>query len=164
MSDAITKRDGDWVKSWIDGAREAARGAVTKAGSSKAGPYLRTGGSTVIQVGEGIAVGALLGASKVRFGVDASPGLVGAAALLALATADVSPVLSAHAANMAGQAAAVMADRRTQSFLGGWMGGGAKAVEGPSAMTPIGPAAQGPGGGDRILQTAARIAARRQAQ
>ena len=163
MSDALAKRQGDWVESWVKGARESVNGALTKVGKSGVGPYVRSGGSTLLQVGEGVAVGGVLGAAKARFGVDASPALMGASALLAVLSADVAPAFSAQAANVAGQAAAVMTDRRSQSFLGAWMGGGSpKAMPSPAEMKPIGPAIAGEGGGDRILRTAERIARRQQ--
>lgn len=163
MSDALAKRDGNWVESFIKGARETVHGAITKVSESGAGPYVHSGGSTLVQVGEGLAVGAVLGASKARLGVDASPALMGASAALSILSSGVSPTFSAHAAHVAGQAAAVMADRRTQSFLGGWMGGPSpKTVTSPAAMKPIGPAIAGEGGGDKILRTAERIARRQQ--
>lgn len=164
MVDALAKRDVPWVDSFIKGARESVHGAVTRVGASGVGPYVKAGGSVAVEVAEGATVGALLGASKARFGIDASPALMGVSAALAVFTADASPAFSAHATAVAGQAAAVMMDRKTQSFLGPMFGGASKAVSGSPEMKSVGPAVAGEGdvGGDRILQTAARIARRQQ--
>jgi hypothetical protein len=169
MSDALAKRNGDWVESWVKGARESVRGAISKVGESGVAPYVKSGGSALVHVTEGFAVGGMLGAAKVRFGVDASPALMGASAALSILASGASPTFSAHAAHVAGQAAAVMADRRTQSFLGSWMGGspsskGIAAPGAPGALKPVGPAIAGESGGDNIIRTAERIARRQQNQ
>jgi hypothetical protein len=148
MSDSAAIVKAPERESWVQSFVKRAKGEVATVTPKGATPYLSSAGSTVVEVGSGLVVGGLLGAIQAKTGIDASPALLGTGALLSIALAGTHPEAAKYARAAAGQAAAVLAARKAEMFLGG--------------MTPVkstGPAAASMHGeaSDPILRVAASM-------
>lgn len=138
MSDQIVKAPAvvPVKKTWVDDFMAKARGAGTAVADATPRSIKSVGrsvGSVVAEVGEGTLLGGLIGATRATFGVDASPAVMGVMSLAAVFLGDSHPTVAEVASRGAGQAAAIMADRRTEKFMGG---GGSP--EAPRGLRPIG--------------------------
>ena len=126
-------------RTWVDDFMSKARGAgvaVADAAPSSIKTVARSAGSVAAEVGEGAVLGGLIGAARATFGYDASPAVMGIGMVAGVLLAESHPVVAEVAARGAGQAAAIMADRKAEKLLGG--GGGTPQVEAPRGLKPIG--------------------------
>jgi hypothetical protein len=125
-------------KTWVDDFMAKARGAgtvVADATPSSLKTVGRSVGSVVAEVGEGAVLGGLIGAARATFGVDASPAVMGIGMAAAVFLGESHPMVAEVASRGAGQAAAIMADRRAEKLLGG---GGSSSEVSTQGLRPIG--------------------------
>ncbi len=123
-------------KTWVDDFMEKARGAgksVVEATPTSAKSVIRSAGSVAAEVGEGAILGGLIGAARATFGYDASPAVMGIGMAAGILLGESHPGVAEVASRAAGQASAIMFDRKAEKLLGG---GGASPA--PSGLKPIG--------------------------
>ena len=144
-------------KTWVDDFMAKARGAgtaVADATPSSMKSVGRSVGSVVAEVGEGAVLGGLIGAARATFGVDASPAVMGIGMAAAVFLGDSHPMVAEVASRGAGQAAAIMADRRAEKLLGGGGSGGGGSIEAPRGLRPIGAGGAKMNGEDPVVAKA----------
>lgn len=128
-------------RTWVDDFMAKARGSVVAdATPTSLKTVARSVGSVAAEVGEGAVLGGLIGAARATFGFDAAPAVMGVGMVAGVLLGESHPAVAEIASRGAGQAAAIMADRKAEKLLGGGSG-----VEAPRGLRPIGGAAAGLG-------------------
>jgi hypothetical protein len=141
-------------KTWVDDFMAKARGAGTAVADATPRSIKSVGrsvGSVAAEVGEGAVLGSLIGAARATFGVDASPAVMGLGMAAAVLLGESHPLVAEVASRGAGQAAAIMADRRVEKFMGG---GSSSSEAPPRGLRPIGVGGAKMNGEDPIVAKA----------
>lgn len=142
MTDAIVKAPTTAAtaakKSWVSDFMDKVKAETKAAVPSSPKTAVKTVAGVAGEVLEGGVLGGLIGAARGTFGVDAAPAVMAASTLAAVFVAESHPAVAEIASRAAGQAAAIMADRKAEKLLGGGSGSAPSAPSAPPGMKPIG--------------------------